>query len=633
MILRTHTCGELRASHVGQTVSLNGWVNSYRDHGGLIFIDLRDRYGLTQLVFDKEDGAAQSILDIADKLRSEDCVGVTGTVRVRIGGENPKLPTGKVELVVTALEVFNKAANPPFVPDDYAALPNEELRLTHRYLDLRRPSMQKILATRHQVYKVTRQYFDENGFLEVETPILYKSTPEGAREFLVPCRNVPGTFYALPQSPQLFKQILMMSGCDRYMQICRCFRDEDPRADRQPEFTQIDLEMSFVRREQVMQMMEGFVRRLWKEVFGYDVPPLQRMSYREAMETYGIDRPDTRYELFIKDISEFAGKTDFKVFKDALAKGADRPKFNSKRGVVKALRVPGGAEKLTRKITDGYTDFVKKFGAGGCAVVKVIKGEDGSAKLDTGIAKFLEPMKAEFLAATGAQIGDTVLFLADTYAVATKAAGELRQQVARDMGLVPKHGADGGPWKFLWVIDFPMFEKNKETGKWVAMHHPFTAPRDDQRDAFVNADVNDDDTIESIVSAGYDIVLNGSEIAGGSVRIHDPAVQGKVFALLGLTPEQAKEKFSFLLEALSYGAPPHAGVAFGLDRLIMHLCGTENIRDVMAFPKTQVGADLMTKAPSSATDKQLKDLHVASTWDPNAGGGGTAAAATAQAPR
>ncbi len=631
MILRTHTCGELRDSHVGQTVSLNGWVNSYRDHGGLIFIDLRDRFGLTQLVFDKEDGAAQSILDIADKLRSEDCVGVTGTVRVRIGGENPKLPTGKVELVVTALEVFNKAANPPFLPDDYAALPNEELRLTHRYLDLRRPSMQKILATRHQVYKVTRQYFDENGFLEVETPILYKSTPEGAREFLVPCRNVPGTFYALPQSPQLFKQILMMSGCDRYMQICRCFRDEDPRADRQPEFTQIDLEMSFVRREQVMQMMEGFVRRLWKQVFNYDVPPLQRLSYREAMETYGIDRPDTRYELFIKDISEFAGKTDFKVFKDALAKGADRPRFNSKRGVVKALRVPGGAEKLTRKITDGYTDFVKKFGAGGCAVVKVIKGEDGNAKLDTGIAKFLEPMKAEFLAATGAQIGDTVLFLADTYAVATKAAGELRQQVARDMGLVPKHGAEGGPWNFLWVIDFPMFEKNKETGKWVAMHHPFTAPRDDQRDIFVNADVNDDDTIESIVSAGYDIVLNGSEIAGGSVRIHDPAVQGKVFALLGLTPEQAKEKFSFLLEALSYGAPPHAGVAFGLDRLIMHLCGTENIRDVMAFPKTQVGADLMTKAPSSATDKQLRDLHVASTWDPNAGASATAA--SGHAPR
>ena len=624
MILRTHTCGELRESHVNQSVSLNGWVNSYRDHGGLIFIDLRDRYGLTQLVFDKEDGAAQAILDNADKLRSEDCVGVSGTVRTRIGGENPKLPTGKIELVVTALEVFNKTANPPFLPDDYNALPNEELRLTHRYLDLRRPSMQKILTTRHQVYKTTRTYFDENGFLEVETPVLYKSTPEGAREFLVPCRNVPGTFYALPQSPQLFKQILMMSGCDRYMQICRCFRDEDPRADRQPEFTQIDLEMSFVRREQVMQMMEGFVRRLWKEIFNYDVPPLQRLSYRDALEHYGIDRPDTRFDLRIRDISETAAKTDFKVFKDALAKGSDRPAFNSKRGVVKALRVPGGAEKLTRKVTDGYAEFVKKFGAGGVAVVKVIKGEDGGPKLDTGVAKFLEPIKADFLAATGAQIGDTVLFLADVYAIATKAAGELRQQVARDMGLVPKPGentaagAPTGPWNFLWVIDFPMFEKNKETGKWVAMHHPFTAPRDDQRDLFVNADMNDDDKIESILSAGYDIVLNGSEIAGGSVRIHDPAVQGKVFALLGLTPEQQKEKFSFLLEALSYGAPPHAGVAFGLDRLVMHLCGTDNIRDVIPFPKTQIGADLMTKAPSSATDKQLKELHVASTWVPPA---------------
>lgn len=614
MILRTHTCGELRDSHVGASISLNGWVNSYRDHGGLIFIDLRDRFGITQLVFDKEDGAAQGILDTADKLRNEDCIGVTGKVRIRIGGENPKHASGKIEVVVSELEVFNKTANPPFLPDDLGEGTNEELRLKHRYIDLRRPSMQKILATRHRIYKTTRNYFDENGFLEVETPILYKSTPEGAREFLVPCRNVPGQFYALPQSPQLFKQILMVSGCDRYMQICRCFRDEDPRADRQPEFTQIDLEMAFVRRDQVMAMMEGFVRRLWKEMSGFDVPPIQRMTYREAMETYGIDRPDTRYELFIKDISTTATKTDFKVFKDALAKGADRPQYNSKRGVVKALRVPGGADKLTRKITDGYAEFVKKFGAGGVAVVKVIKAEDGSAKLDTGIAKFLEPIKADFIAATGAQIGDTILFLADVYSIATKAIGELRQQVARDMGLVPRPGAQGGPWKFLWVIDFPMFEKNKETGKWVAMHHPFTAPRDDQRDAFVNADVNDDDVIESILSAGYDIVLNGSEIAGGSVRIHDPAVQSKVFQLLGLTPEQAKEKFSFLLEALSFGAPPHAGVAFGLDRLVMHVVGTDNIRDVIPFPKTQIGQDLMTRAPSPVPEKQLKDLEIASTW-------------------
>jgi aspartyl-tRNA synthetase len=488
--------------------------------------------------------------------------------------------------------------------------------MNYRYIDLRRPAMQRVLATRHKLYQVTRRYFDENGFLEIETPILYKSTPEGAREFLVPSRHVPGTFYALPQSPQLFKQILMVAGCDRYMQICRCFRDEDPRADRQAEFTQIDLEMAFVRRDQVMEMMEGFVRRLWKEMTGYEVPAIRRMPFREAMEEYGIDRPDTRYDLRIKDISEFAATVDFGVFRTALEKGKDRPKYNSKRGVVKAIRVPGGAEKLTRKITDGYTEFVKGFGAGGVAVVKVIKGEDGSPKLDTGIAKFLEPHKAAFLSLMGCEIGDTVLFVADVYSIATKALGELRQKVARDTGVVPKPGAEGGPWNFLWVVDFPMFEKNKDTGKWVAMHHPFTSPTDDQMEAFLKADENDDDLIESIVSAGYDIVLNGQEIAGGSVRIHDRNVQSKVFKLLGLTPEQAKEKFSFLLEALSFGAPPHAGVAFGLDRLVMNFLGTDNIRDVIAFPKTQTGADLMTKAPSFVPANQLKDVHVASIAPP-----------------
>ncbi|MCC6950403.1 MAG: aspartate--tRNA ligase [Phycisphaerales bacterium] len=610
MLIRTHTCGQLRDSDVGKSVRLNGWVNSYRDHGNLIFIDLRDRYGLTQLVFDKEDDKGGAMMEAADKLRNEDVVAVEGAVRVRIGGENPKLETGKVEVVVSKLEVLSKTANPPFIPDETQKLPNEELRLTHRYLDLRRPSMQKTLGLRHRVYQVTRRYFDENGFLEIETPVLYKSTPEGAREFLVPSRHVPGTFYALPQSPQLFKQILMVSGCDRYMQICRCFRDEDPRADRQAEFTQIDLEMSFVRRDQVMETMEGFVRRLWKEVCGVEVPPLKRMAYREAMEEYGIDRPDTRYDLRIRDISEFAGTLGFAIFDGALAKGKDRPRFNSKRGVVKAIRVPGGAEKLTRKLTDGYTEFVKTFGAGGVAVVKVVKGEDGAPKLDTGIAKFLEPKRADFIALMGCEIGDTVLFVADVYSVATKAIGELRQKVARDMGVVPKPGAEGGPWNFLWVVDFPMFERNKETGKWVAMHHPFTSPRDDQMQAFLDADVEDEVTIEGIVSAGYDIVLNGQEIAGGSVRIHDQAVQGKVFQLLGMTPEQAKEKFSFLLEALGYGAPPHAGIAFGLDRLVMNFVGTDNIRDVIAFPKTQTGADLMTRAPSTVPNSQLKDVHV-----------------------
>jgi len=612
MLIRTHTCGQIRDAHVGQTIRLNGWVNSYRDHGNLIFIDLRDRFGITQLVFDPDDGVPASMMEVADRLRNEDVVAVEGKVRVRIGGENPKLETGRVEVVVTSLELLNKTENPPFLPDDSSALPAEEFRMGLRYIDLRRPAMQKVLATRHKLYQTTRRYFDENGFLEVETPILYKSTPEGAREFLVPSRHVPGTFYALPQSPQLFKQILMVAGCDRYMQICRCFRDEDPRADRQAEFTQIDLEMSFVRRDQVMEMMEGFVRRLWKEMTGFAVPTMQRMTYREAMETYGIDRPDTRYGLHIKDLSELAAKTEFKVFREVLEKGKERPKYNSKRGVVKAIRVPGGAEKLTRKITDGYTEFAKGFGAGGVAVVKVVKGEDGGPKLDTGVAKFLEPLKAEFLREVGAEVGDTVLFVADVYSVATKAIGELRQRVARDMGMLPKPGAEGGPWNFLWVVDFPMFERNKETGKWVAMHHPFTSPRDDQMQAFVNADPEDEVTIEAIVSAGYDIVLNGQEIAGGSVRIHDQRVQSKVFQLLGMTPEQAKEKFSFLLEALSYGAPPHAGIAFGLDRLVMNFVGTDNIRDVIAFPKTQTGADLMAKAPSTVPQVQLKDVHVQS---------------------
>ncbi len=638
MLHRTHTCGELREAHVGQTARLNGWVNAYRDHGNLIFIDLRDRFGVTQLVFDREDAEAAGVhetgdkhlhtgmMGSADKLRNEDCVGVEGQVRVRVGGENAKLGTGKVELVVTKLEVFNKTENPPFIPDDQLELPNEELRLKYRYLDLRRPAMQKVLATRSRAYMAVRSYFHGNGFLEIETPALYKSTPEGAREFVVPCRNVPGAFYALPQSPQLFKQILMVANADRYMQICKCYRDEDPRADRQPEFTQIDLEMSFVRRDHVMEMMEGFVRHFWKEMLGYAVPAIERMSYRDAMERYGIDRPDTRYELYTNDVSELAGRTDFGVFKGALEKGKERPRYNSKRGVVKAMRVPGGAEKLTRKITDGYSELVKRFGAGGVATAKLIADGSGGVKFDTGCAKFLEPARAEWIESLGLQAGDTVLMVADTYSIATKAIGELRQQVARDMGLVPKPGAQGGPWKFLWVIDFPMFEKNKESGKWVAMHHPFTAPRDDQRDQFVSAGLGDDDAIESIVSAGYDIVLNGSEIAGGSVRIHDKAVQSKVFQLLGLTPEQAKEKFSFLLEALSYGAPPHAGIAFGFDRLIMHICGTENIRDVIAFPKTQIGQDLMVRSPSTVTQEQLDTYFIKSTWEPPVGGAGAAKA-------
>ncbi|MEM7629795.1 MAG: aspartate--tRNA ligase [Planctomycetota bacterium] len=598
---RTHTCGEIRPDHVGQTITLNGWVNSYRDHGtGLIFVDLRDRYGLTQIVFDKEDADA-ALLEAADKLRNEDCIAATGTIRVRDGGPNPKLATGEVELVVRDLEVLSKTANPPFLPDDKGNLPGEEARLRHRYMDLRRPRMQEILRARHRLTKLTRDFFDAEDFLEVETPMLCRSTPEGARDFLVPSRNQPGQWYALPQSPQLFKQILMISGADRYLQIVRCFRDEDPRADRQAEFTQIDLEMSFVDREAVLEIMERFVRSVWQEILGVDLGDFPRMTYREAMDRYGIDRPDLRYGLEIHDISDIAGKTDFKVFTTALAKP---------RGTVRAIRVPGGADKLTRKITDGYTEFVKQFGAGGVPTCKVVAGEGGKPTLDTGIAKFIQPVAGELVEQLGLEVGDSVFFGADTYSTCCKALGELRQKLASDLGMI-----DEKAWKPLWVVDFPMFEHDAETGRYYSLHHPFTAPAEHELERFAAVEAGDVEGVEGIVSAGYDMIINGSEIGGGSVRIHRADVQQKVFSLLGMSPEQAKGKFSFLLDALRYGPPPHAGIAFGLDRMVMHLTGTDNIRDVIAFPKTQTGADLMCDAPNEVDQAQLQELHVESTWE------------------
>lgn len=595
MLIRTHTCGQLRTEHVGQPVTLNGWVNSYRDHGtGLIFIDLRDRYGLTQVVFDRED-ADESLLAQADKLRNEDVIGVRGVVRVRDGGPNPKLATGEIEVVGQTLDVLSKTSNPPFLPDDKGNLPGEETRLRHRYVDLRRPSMQRILETRHRVSKVTRDYFDEHGFLEIETPYLCRSTPEGARDFLVPSRLQPGEWYALPQSPQIFKQILMVAGCDRYLQIPRCFRDEDPRADRQAEFTQIDLEMSFVDREAVLTMMEGFARRLWREVAGVDLPAFERMTYGDAMERYGIDRPDTRFGLELVDVSDLASRTDFKVFTGALGR---------RRGVVKAIRVPGGAGRLTRKITDGYSEWIKTFGAGGVPTTKYVDG-----RFEAGVGKFIEPITSDLAERLGLESGDQVFFGADTYGVCTKALGELRLRLARDLELIPD-----GQWNFLWVVDFPMFEHDENAGRFYAMHHPFTAPRLDQLESFMAMDPADVEGVEGIVSDGYDLVVNGSEIGGGSIRIHRQDVQAKVFELLGMTAEQAQQKFSFLLEALQLGAPPHGGIAFGFDRLVMHLAGTENIRDVIAFPKTQTGADLMSAAPNEVDEAQLRELHVRSTW-------------------
>lgn len=594
--MRSHTCGDLRDSHTGQTVTLTGWVDARRDFGGLVFIDLRDRYGITQLVFDLED-LSQDQVDEASKLHLEDCVSATGTVRMR-EKPNAKRPTGAVEVLVSGLEVLSKTANPPLIPSDEKNLPAEETRLKHRYLDLRRPKMQEILRIRHRTTKVARDYFDEHGFLDIETPCLTKSTPEGARDFLVPSRNQAGSWYALPQSPQLFKQILMVAGCDRYLQICRCFRDEDPRADRQAEFTQIDCEMSFVTREQVMDVMEGFVRRVWKDVLDIDVPALDRITYREAMDRYGIDRPDRRFGLELVDVSDLAAKTDFKVFGDALAK---------RRGVVKAIRVPGGADKLTRKITDGYSKFVQDFGAGGVPVTKYTgAGETGG--FESGVARFVEPIAAELIERLGLEAGDTVIFGADTYSICTKALGELRIKMARDLELI-----DESQWDFLWVYDFPMFEHDEEAGRFNALHHPFTAPNPDQLEAFLAVDPSDEDAVEGIVSAGYDIICNGSEIGGGSIRIHRADVQSKVFELLGMTEDDAKAKFGFLLDALSYAAPPHGGIAFGLDRLVMHLAGTDNIREVIAFPKTMTGADLMCEAPSGVDDAQLGELHVKST--------------------
>ncbi|UCD75464.1 MAG: aspartate--tRNA ligase [Phycisphaerales bacterium] len=585
MLKRSHMCGELRAEHIGQSVTLNGWVNTFRDQGkGLVFIDLRDREGMTQVVFDLED-ADEKVVEEAKGLRREDVVAVRGVVQKRVAGPNPKLATGEIEVMVSELEVLNKTEKPPILPDEHEAEKiAEEVRLRHRYIDLRRPRMQGILRTRHEVNRIARDYFSSHGFLEVETPCLIKTTPEGARDFIVPSRIYPGKWYALPQSPQIFKQILMVAGCDRYMQIVRCFRDEDPRADRQAEFSQIDLELSFVDRDDVMKIISGFAQRVWKEIRGVDIGEIPVMSYKEAMERYGIDRPDLRFGLEITDISDLAAKTEFRVFSEALGK---------ETGVVKAMLVPGGAEKMSRKVTDGYNEFVKTFKAGGAPTVKYT--DNG---YETGIAKFVGPIEDELKQRLGLEKGDIVFFTADTWDIATKSMGELRNRVARDLDLI-----DQSLWKFVWVVDFPMFEYDEEAKRWVALHHPFTAPMPEEVER-LESDPG------GCVSAAYDLVCNGSEIAGGSIRMHRPEIQQKVFKLLGIGEAEAELKFGFLLKALRYGAPPHGGIAFGLDRLIMLLAGTENIREVIAFPKTLNGVDLMTEAPGPVDAAQLEELHV-----------------------
>jgi len=579
---RTHTCGALRASDIGSEVVLMGWVATHRDLGGYRFVDLRDRFGVTQLSFDPERDA--QLFEQSGELRSEWVVAVQGKVIGRGSNTNRNMPTGEVEVVVTRLQVLNKAVPPKFpIRDEVDA--SEDLRLEYRFLDLRRSPIQQKIVTRAKVTGIVRNYLQEHGFLDLETPVLTKSTPEGARDYLVPSRVHPGEFYALPQSPQLFKQLYMIAGFDRYFQITRCFRDEDLRADRQPEFTQIDIEMSFIDREDIYALCEGMMKVVWKEVLDYDLQlPLPRMSYQEAMDRFGVDNPDMRYGLELRSASDLVAESGFSVFAQTVRDG----------GVVKGICVPGG-ENLSRKQLDDATEFVKRYGAKGLAWAKV--GSDGWSGP---IAKFFQPAEqASINVRFNAVVGDALLFVADRASVVAPALGQLRKTLAAERGLIPE-----GVWKFVWVTDFPLLEWDEGSGRWFAMHHPFTSPRVEDIPLF-------DTDPGAILARAYDLVLNGNELGGGSIRIHDQELQGKLFSILGITPEEAELKFGFLLKALRHGAPPHGGLAFGLDRIIMLLTGAKSLRDVIAYPKTASASCLMTQAPSPVDDAQLRDLHIA----------------------
>jgi len=589
---RTHHCNELRPAHIGQTVTLAGWVHSRRDLGGLIFIDIRDREGRTQTVFDPSD-LPKETFDAAAALRSECVVSITGRVRQRPPGTiNPKIITGEVEVAATELEVLNMAEVLPFPVDDpeVASKVNEELRLQYRYLDLRRPEMARNIRLRSKVATTTRVFMEEQGFLEVETPILFKSTPEGAREFLVPNRREPGTFYALPQSPQQFKQILMVGGVERYYQLARCFRDEDQRADRQLEFTQIDIEMSFIEREDLYLLIEGLLRRIWKVALGIEiVTPFTKLSFAEALDRYGIDKPDTRFSMELADFTEEFRTSAFKVFSGAIASG----------GVVKALNGKGLAGATQGQI-ETMTEHAKSFGAKGLAYIKVENGEWKSP-----IVKFFsDAEKAALTKKLAIAEGDLILFAADQWLTACEILGKLRLYCADLLEAQGKLKIDPRRFDFLWVVDFPLLSFDKEQNRWYSSHHPFTAPVAEDI-PFLTTDP------KKVRGQHYDIVVNGWELGGGSIRIHQPDVQKTVFEqVLQIPPEETKLRFGYLLEAFRYGAPPHGGIALGFDRLIAILCGTTSIRDVIAFPKTAKGADLMTDAPAPVTAKQLRDLHL-----------------------
>ena len=583
--MRTNYCGFINTQYLSQTVTLYGWVHRRRDHGGVIFIDLRDREGLVQVVCDPDNAVTFSS---AEKIRNEFVLKIVGKVRHRPEGTvNPHLVSGEVEVLIQSIEILNASLTPPFMMDDEHL--SESVRLEHRYLDLRRPQMQANLRLRYKVAMAVRTFLDQHGFIDIETPMLTKSTPEGARDYLVPSRVNAKHFFALPQSPQLFKQLLMVAGFDRYYQITKCFRDEDLRADRQPEFTQIDIETSFLGEDEIMAMMEEMIRGLFGSVMKIDLPnPFPRLTHAEAMLRYGSDKPDLRVSLELTELTDVMQAVDFKVFREAAQKSDGR---------VAALCVPGGGG-LSRKEIDDYTSFVSIYGAKGLAYIKVNALEKGSEGLQSPILKFLpETVVKIILERTCAKNGDLIFFGADKAKVVNEALGALRAKVGHDRGL-----SEPG-WKPVWVVDFPMFEWNEDESRWQALHHPFTAPADGHEDLLESAP-------GKALSKAYDMVLNGSEIGGGSVRIHRQEIQSKVFRALNIDAEEAQEKFGFLLEALQYGAPPHGGIAFGLDRVVTMMTGAESIRDVIAFPKTQRAQCLLTHAPSAVDEKQLRELHI-----------------------